>query len=339
MRAMTTAPSDADLPQAPRLRLAHLPTPIEHFPALDACVGTEVWVKRDDATLGAEAGNKLRKLEYLMAVALAQRADVVITCGGLQSNHARATAIIARRFGMAPLLLLRTDGGHVPSAREGNLLLDELVGAELRFISPAEYAQRDQRMPEIAAELERQGHRAYVIPEGGSNGIGALGYYTAMAEVRAQLDAGSAQLPSSFDAVVHACGSGGTAAGVQLGARTFGVAQRAIAMAVCDDARYFQARVAGIVRDALRNFNRAPALAHLEIEDAYKGPAYAVPSPEQIAFIRQVARATGLILDPVYSGKALYGLAHLRHKPARTLFIHTGGLPGLLGDHARFFAP
>jgi len=327
-------PGEADLPQAPRLRLAHLPTPIEHYAALDACVGTEVWIKRDDATAGAEAGNKIRKLEYLMAEAQKERADVVITCGGVQSNHARATAILARRFGMVPWLLLRTDA--VPTTREGNLMLDELVGAELRFISPAQYAQRDQLMQEIAAELQTQGKRAYVIPEGGSNGTGALGYYTAMAEVRAQLDASTDALPNAFDAVVHACGSGGTAAGVQLGARTFGVAERVIAMAVCDDAAYFQQRVAGIVQAAQRYFARSPVLAQLEIEDAYKGPAYAVPSSEQIAFIRQVARNTGLILDPVYSGKALYGLVQLRHKPARTLFIHTGGLPGLLGDHARF---
>jgi len=318
-----------------KLKLAHLPTPIERFPALDALVGSEVWVKRDDANGGAEAGNKLRKLEYLFAAARRERADVVITCGGIQSNHARATAIAARRLGHKPVLLLRTDSP--PSTHEGNLLLDDLLDAELRFISRADYARRDTLMAELATSYAQQGLRAYVIPEGGSNGLGALGYFDAMREIRAQLDAAGGALPARFDAIVHACGSGGTAAGTQLGARVHDVADEVIAMAVCDDSAYFEARIASIIEDARQYFDGAlPAPARLRVLDAYKGPAYGVASPEQLQLIRAVARSAGLLVDPVYTGKALFGLAQLEPKPKRVLFLHTGGLPGLLAEHARF---
>jgi D-cysteine desulfhydrase len=327
----------ASLARVARLSLAHLPTRIERFAALDELVGTELWIKRDDTTAGAEAGNKIRKLEYLLAEALEQRARAVITCGGLQSNHARATALLARRLGLQPVLLLRTDAA--PKTREGNLLLDDLAGAQIKFINKAEYAQRDELMRELAEVHAHQGRSSYVIPEGGSNGLGALGYYAAMREVREQLDAGAGSLPERFDAIVHACGSGGTAAGVALGAGQFQVAEEVLAFAVCDDRAYFEQRIALILAEAKNYLTAAPALAPLRIEDAYRGPAYGVPSPEQLTFIRKVARVSGLVLDPVYSGKALYGLAQLPTKPRRTLFIHTGGLPGLLADHARFATP
>lgn len=318
---------------APKLSLAHLPTRIEHFPALDAIVGAEVWIKRDDATAGAEAGNKIRKLEYLLAQAKHEGASCVITCGGLQSNHARATALLCRRLGLRPLLLLRT--AQLPSTREGNVLLDYLCGAELRFIDHAQYAARARIMAELAEQLAQTGERAYVIPEGGSNGLGALGYRDAMQEVRSQLD-GNSELPARFDAVVHACGSGGTTAGLVLGAREAHVADEVIAMAVCDDRAYFETHIAKILREAEDYLAAPPQPAHLRVLDAFKGPAYGVASPAQLAFIRDVATACGLVLDPVYSGKALFGLANMPDKPRRSLFIHTGGLPGLLADHARF---
>jgi D-cysteine desulfhydrase len=327
---------DRAAPDATRLALAHLPTPIERYPALDELVGTEVWVKRDDATAGAESGNKIRKLEFLMARAQAERAEVVITCGGLQSNHARATAIVARRLGMQPMLLLRTAQPPTAGDYQGNVLLDHLVGAQVQYITAAQYVERERLMQEFASEYARRGRPAYVIPEGGSNGLGALGYYAAMAEVRAQQEARADELPDRFDAVVHACGSGGTAAGIVLGARHFGVADEVIALAVCDDRAYFEERVAHIVEDAGGYFAVRPNLTPLRVLDEFKGPAYGVPSPEQINFIRTIARATGLVLDPVYSGKALFGLAHMPEKPRRALFIHTGGLPGLLAEHALF---
>jgi D-cysteine desulfhydrase len=317
------------------LALAHVPTPLVHYPALDALVGARVWVKRDDASGGPEAGNKIRKLEYLFAEAQAQRASAVITCGGVQSNHARATAVVARRLGVRPIVLLRTDEPP-PRPWQGNLLLCALLGAEIRFITAAQYADRDALMLAAARECTQAGESAYVIPEGGSSGLGALGYVDAMAEVRAQRDAEPARYPQQFDAVVHACGSGGTAAGVAIGAALYSVASEVIAIAVCDDRDYFERRIAGIVQAALGRLGTNANPVRVRVFDEYKGPAYGVPSPEQARFIEDVARSTGLVLDPVYTGKALFGLSRMAQKPSSVLFLHTGGLPGLLAEAARF---
>lgn len=325
-----------DLPR--KLSLAHLPTPLFHHDALDALVGSEVWVKRDDMSAGPEAGNKIRKLEYLLADAQRQHAQVVITCGGAQSNHARATAILSRRLGMQPLLFLRAQDNAAARPWQGNMLLDAMVGAELRFITPEQYQDRDAIMQQAASELARAGQRAYVIPEGGSNGLGALGYIDAMREVRAQLDAGVAGSVRAFDAIAHACGSGGTAAGVTLGAGIHALAPEAIAFAVCDDSAYFERRILGIMDEACDWLGHSAPRATLRVLDQWKGPAYAVPSDDQAGFIVRVAQSTGLILDPVYTGKAMFGLAQMTAKPQRVLFLHTGGLPGLLADAARFSA-
>jgi D-cysteine desulfhydrase len=318
----------------PRLRLANLPTPLFRSDVLDALVGTSIWVKRDDMTAGPAAGNKIRKLEYLLAEAQSQRATTVITCGGLQSNHARATAILARQLGMRSVLLLRSASADVSAELEvGNAFLDVLVGAEIRLITAEQYRDRTELMLEAARGLQTPGERPYVIPEGGSCGLGALGYVDAMAELRAQLDAREADAPPRFDAVVHACGSGGTAAGVALGIARYEVADRALAIAVCDDVAYFERVTRDIIAQAQALLgNDAMPAATLEIIDRFKGPAYGVASEEQARFIVRAARECGLILDPVYTGKALYALANMTPKPARALFIHTGGLPGLLAQ-------
>lgn len=348
-----------------RIFLAHAPTPIERRPALDEIVGAKVWIKRDDATGGAEAGNKVRKLEFLLADALARKAEVVITCGGLQSNHARATALVCARLGLRTVLYLRVPDPTRAAENadlSGNVLLDRLAGAEICFISPAEYRERGAIMDHARRELEIEGAPAYVIPEGGSNGRGSLGYVEAMREVRRQLDFGlcegltpSSNSPRAFDIVAHACGSGGTAAGVALGAAHFQVARQTWAFAVCDDRAYFEKTIARIASEARGFDSSLPELAFAEanqglaqesgpeisaqlvIDDRAKGPAYAVMDPEQKRFLVQVARKTGLVLDPVYSGKALWGVARAVERgdiarDANVLFIHTGGLPGLLAQ-------
>jgi D-cysteine desulfhydrase len=330
----------------PRLSLAHLPTPIESAdPALDAAGAggrlASLFVKRDDMTGGVEAGNKVRKLEYLAADALERRATVLITCGGIQSNHARATAAVAARLGLRAVLLLRTTEPElrleaVPLT--GNLFLDRLLGAEVRLITVAQYRERNALMRDLATELAQKGERPYVIPEGGSNGLGALGYVDAMREVRAQLDAGLGGGPAPFDVVVHACGSGGTAAGVALGAARFEVARAVIAFAVCDDRRTFEDVVTRIVVEARAIDPNLASIAELTIEDRAKGPMYGVASEEQKDIIVRVARRTGLVFDPVYTGKAFAGVVMLAKEGAldgkRVLFIHTGGLPGLLAQAA-----
>jgi D-cysteine desulfhydrase len=315
-----------------KLALAHLPTPLFRSDALDRLLGTNVWVKRDDFTASGAAGNKIRKLEYLLADALDRRATTLITCGGDQSNHARATAILAAELGLRSILLLRTSDPETPPPLVGNLLLDRLVGAEVRFITPAQYGERTALMAGVARELEASGEVPYVIPEGGSNGLGSLGYVDAMLEVKRQLDAGLGGGPGPFDAVAHACGSGGTAAGVALGAARYGVARRTLAFAVCDDRAYFDAAIARISAEAVALEPSLDASARPIVHDAWKGPAYGFASDEQLDFFVEVARKTGLVVDPVYTGKALFGLSRLPAKPGRVLFLHTGGIPGLLAQ-------
>jgi D-cysteine desulfhydrase len=320
----------------PRLRLAHLPTPLWRWAALDSLCGTEVWVKRDDMTAGAEAGNKIRKLEYLLAAAMTERATTIVTCGGVQSNHARATALCAASLGLSCVLLLRTATPSITPAVTGNLMLDRLAGAEVRFISPDDYRRRNEVMAEVGRELAQKGQRPYLIPEGGSNALGALGYAEAMREVRQQLDLGLAGGPQPFDAIVHACGSGGTAAGIVLGAAEWEVARTVHAIAVCDDIRYFESVIGRIVIEAQKLDPALNLSAELRVHDRWKGPGYAVASDEQRRFIREVAQKTGLVVDPVYSGKALFALSQLEPKPKRVLFVHTGGLPGLLAASDAF---
>lgn len=326
----------------PRLRLAHLPTPLERHARLDELVGVELWVKRDDATGGVEAGNKIRKLEFLLGAAVAEGADAVVTCGGLQSNHARATAVLAARLGLSATLLLRVpDPRAAALPRVGNALLDRLVGADVRFVSPEEYRHRDGALEAVRQELVRAGRKPYVVPEGGSNGLGALGYVLALREVARhvalglgpRVDAGA----PAFDVVVHACGSGGTAAGVALGVADTGVARAVRAFAVCDDEPTFTRVVGRLVAEARGHVPELPPPAPTTIDDRARGPAYAVMDDAQKRFLVEVARTGGLVLDPVYTGKALFGLREAVRRGdvprgARVLFVHTGGLPGLLAQ-------
>ncbi len=331
---------------APRVHLVHGPTPIEQRKALSELLGVDLWIKRDDMTGGAESGNKVRKLELLVGDALAKGATHLVTCGGIQSNHARATALVAARFGLGCTLLLRvTDGtetgleADTPKERlplSGNVLLDRLVGASIRLISPRDYQERNACMAKVAADLALGGARPCVVPEGGSNGLGSLGYVDAMAEVRTQLDAGLGG-GRAYDLVVHACGSGGTAAGVALGCAAHRVAEAVRPMAVCDDAAYFSAKIATIAAEARSWDAGLPPPAPVVVDDRSKGPRYGVMDDAQLEFLVTVARASGLVLDPVYTGKAMFGLREAVRRGdvargARVLFLHTGGLPGLLAD-------
>jgi D-cysteine desulfhydrase len=333
-----------------RLHLCHVPTPLQRIEAIDDFVGVRLWIKRDDAIGGADAGNKLRKLELLLADALAKRCDTVLTCGGIQSNHARATALTCARLGLRCVLFLRVGDDQATGAdaaappdrlpRTGNVLLDRLAGAEIRLITRADYAERGAVMEAAAARLAKEGKKPYVIPEGGSNGLGSLGYVLAMREVREQLGLGLGGGPAPFEEIVHACGSGGTAAGIALGASRWGVAARVRSVAVCDDARYFRKVIDRIFVEARGHDPSLEAPAPLEIDEAARGPAYGVMSPEQRRLLVAVARR-GLVLDPVYTGKAFHGLklaidrGEVR-KGARVLFLHTGGLPGLLAQGDAF---
>jgi D-cysteine desulfhydrase len=264
-----------------RLSLARLKTPLERV-LID---GRTVLMKRDDLTGAALTGNKIRKLEYLLAEAVAQGKRRVLTCGGIQSNHCRATAIAARRLGLDSLLFLRTSAPPPSDQWTGNLRLNQLVGAEVRFITPEQYRDRNALMADAA------GADDYIIPEGGSNALGSWGYVRAYEELRAQWS----DRPT---AIICATGSGGTLAGLMMGSR-FGL----------------------------------PHVAPEEVKmvDGYIGPGYAVTNPKQQADIERLARETGHLLDPVYTGKAFRALLHEPERfGVRPLFIHTGGIYGLL---------
>jgi len=322
----------------PRLKLAHLPTPLWRHDALDALVGTEVWVKRDDLTGSGTTGNKVRKLEFLMAAARAQECDTVITCGGTQSNHCRATALVAAELGLRCRLLLREGDPGSPPPLRGNLTLAAMAGAELTFLSPEQYARHDRWLERVAEELRAQGRQPYVIPEGGSSGLGALAYVEAMAEVRRQLEAGEAGSKRPFDTLVTACGTGGTAAGAAIGAALHGVASSVMAMAVTEDQETFSRAIRRISEQCRQLDPSLPAPVPVEVADHARGPHYAIADVDQLRFMIEVCTKTGLLLDPVYTGKALYGLSRAAPMPGRVLFLHTGGLPGLLSQADAFDA-
>jgi D-cysteine desulfhydrase len=324
-------PTLPDLP--PRLPLARLPTPLEPSPRLGKELGIDLLYKRDDLTGLELSGNKARKLEFLVADAEARSADTLVTCGGVQSNHCRATAFAAARRGLASVLLLRTDDPARPPALEANSLLDRLAGAELRYVSHEGYRRRGEAMEGIAAELRAAGRRPYVVPEGGSNALGSLGYVLAVAELREQLPAAWREGPLT---IAYAAGSGGTGAGIEMGLRLLGWTEaRAVGFAVCNDARYFRDAIAAICAEARGSWPAFPQVRadEVRVDDGFVGPGYAKATEEGLALIRRAARVDGVLLDPVYTGKAMLGVATRGREPGglpsrRVVFFHTGGAFG-----------
>ncbi|MCB9780565.1 MAG: D-cysteine desulfhydrase family protein [Alphaproteobacteria bacterium] len=319
----------------PGLALSRLPTPLLALPELGDALGVELWVKRDDLTGLGLSGNKVRKLDFLLAEAQAQGADTVVTCGGIQSNHCRATAVAARQLGLDVALLLR---GHPEGPPDGNLLLDTILGAELHWTDAAGYARRDAAMAGIADALRTRGRRPYVIPEGGSNATGALGLHRGAQELVEQATAAGLR----FDSVVCAVGSGGTVAGLAAG----GLLREALGatvqgIAVCDDRPTFRARIDAIgVELQDRHGLGIPADAY-EILEGHQGRGYALSTGDELRRQVAFARRTGLFLDPVYTGKAwgaVQALAPTGALGRRVLFWHTGGLFGLFGRGAELVA-
>jgi D-cysteine desulfhydrase len=223
---------------------------------------------------------------------------------------------------------------------DGNLFIDRLLGAEVTFITSQEYEQRDEIMARLAEELTAKGHRPYVIPEGGSNALGALGYAVAVEECVRQLKS----LKLEFDHIICAVGSGGTLAGMIIGQRLHDLKGSLCGINVCDNAEYFQERISGILREARKLFGIQMNVAKRDINviDGYVGKGYALSRQEEIDLIKTVARVEGLILDPVYTGKTMYGLMEeIRKgrfkKGERVLFWHTGGIFGLFPKKNLFF--
>ena len=325
--------------EPPRVRLANTPTR-GHWLRYGGELGTRIWVKRDDHTGSELSGNKVRKLEYLMAEALQQQATHVVTCGGEQSNHARATALAASQLGLKSVLILRTENPDRPPGPTGNILLDRLTGAEIRWISRPTWRDRTRLLAEEAERIRGAGGRPYVIPEGGSNALGSWGYLRATFELVEDL-AGIAA-PDNPVTIVYACGSGGTGAGLVLGHKLLGLDAlgiRVAGIAVCDDRAYFVETIGRICGDFEERWQLDAHVTpdDIEILDGHVGLGYAKSRPEELATIRDVCRSDGIVLDPVYTGKAFHGVvSELARDPKRfgsaVAFLHSGGMYGLFAN-------
>ena len=300
-----------------RISIGVFPTPVQKLDNVSRLLGTQVYVKRDDLTGLGLGGNKVRKLEYLLADA--KGAEVVFTTGGAQSNHAMLTAAAARKLGMTPILILKKRG---VTARQGNQLLEHLMGVDVRFMDTDDYA-------DIYAEMDRVGKALgrpyYKIPCGGSNALGTLGYVDCAREIRDQ--------GLHFDHLICAEGSGGTMAGLALGAKLYLPGTRVTGMMVDSDP--FEEITVRLMREAaaLLDADVQVSTEDFDLRDLC-GPGYAIPSQEGNAAVAMMAENEGLFLDPVYTGKAFAGLIAMAREGAfkptdRVLFLHSGGAGGL----------
>jgi L-cysteate sulfo-lyase len=318
-----------------RVRLTHAPTPLEPMVNLSRLLnGPNLWIKRDDCTGLATGGNKTRKLEYLIGDALANKADIVITQGATQSNHARQTAAAAAKFGLACEILLEDRTGYRDDdyRKSGNVILDRLLGANIRHV-PAN-TDMDQAMGALADEFRAKGRTPYVIPGGGSNPVGALGYVTCALELADQAN----NVGLNIDLLVHATGSTGTQAGLlagiegsRAGIPVLGIGVRAPRPVQEDKVFALASRTAELL-----GVPGAVARERVVANCDYVGAGYGLPTPAMMEALELVARAEGILLDPVYSGKAMAGLLDLIRngrygKGQNIVFLHTGGAAGLFG--------
>jgi D-cysteine desulfhydrase len=326
------------LDEIPRIHIADLPTPLDSASNLADELGIDcLLIKRDDNTGLALGGNKARKLEYLMAEALAAKADVVLACGGPQSNHVRMTAAAARKLGMDCIIFMPRES--IPESFEGNLLLDAILGAEMRFLPELGFAGLNRAMAHEEARLLEEGRKPYVIPIGGSTPLGAVGYVTAVRELADQLK----QHGYENADIVVALGTGGTLAGIILGTYLFMPNSKVIGISVVMPKHAIRPKVERLAVSAAKliNVGHEPDFSRMDIFDEYLGPGYGIPTPECKEAILQTARTEGIVLDPVYTGKAMAGLIDLarnghigRDKPV--VFWHTGGAPALFAYEKTF---
>jgi len=310
-----------------RLNFAHLPTPIEPLPRLsDALGGPRLLIKRDDLTGLAFGGNKTRKLEFLLAEARDKGAKTLISGGALQSNHCRQTAAAAARFGFKCTLVLTGDKSEQPSA---NLFLDKLLGAEIVYV--AERKDRDRILEEIFNRAAREGNKPYLVPYGGSNATGALGYAFAMKELVEQ--------KSNPDWIVFATSSGGTHAGLLLGQRVFGYKGKVLGISVDESEEWLKDHVSESASLASEKLGKRVEFTPDEVlaNDNYCSTGYGVLTEQEREAIRLFATCEGLLLDPVYTGRAAAGMIDLIRKRFfkendTVLFLHTGGQPALFAN-------
>lgn len=325
------------LARFPRIFLAHLPTPLERLDRLSRELGgPEIWIKRDDCTGLSTGGNKTRKLEFLMAEAEAMGAEMVITQGATQSNHARQTAAFAAKLGMKCHILLedRTGSNDAEYNRNGNVLLDHLHGATTEKRAPGDM---NAEIETVAAELRQQGCRVYTIPGGGSNPTGALGYVNCAFELLGQLNDRGLKV----DQIVTATGSAGTQGGLIAGLKAISAGIPLLGFGVRAPRERQEENVFALARQTAEMIGAPGAVARGDVvaDCDYVGPGYGIPREDTLEAIRLFAELEGILLDPVYSGKAAAGLVDYCRKgrftrDQRVVFLHTGGAAGLFGYRA-----
>ena len=328
-----------ELQAIPRIQLAFTPTPLQDVPRLAKALGLQrLLIKRDDQTGLAFGGNKARKLEFLFADAVAQGADTIVTMGGPQSNHCRMTAAAARVCGMRAHLVFNTYDSRPVDDVQGNMLLDRILGAEWRFTKPGQ--TRIDCVQEVAEELTAQGHTPYIIPAGGSNGLGALGYVKAALELSEQCRA----LEVVPDHIVCAGGGYGTLAGLELGVRLAGLPSRVVGVSISPPVSDIHARIASLVQAAAEILETpAPGADPLVWED-YVGAGYGIPTALSREALDVVAASEGILLDPVYTAKAFSGIMGELHRGRIksgdvVVFLHTGGAPALFAEQRLYWGP
>lgn len=311
------------------VKLGHLNTPIEKWKLRNIPNEFKVDIKRDDMTGSTLSGNKVRKLEFLLADAIKKGCKHVITCGSIQSNFARSTAVASAQLGLNCHLFLRStelDSSNLQI--DGNVLVEKLCGANIYLIPKSSQYENDikPKMERLALQIrEQKRETSYLIPVGGSDIVGLYGYITAFDEMVSQ------GLLEQYDDIVFACGSGGTAAGLAIANYLNQSTIKIHAVTVCDNKKYFTDHINATL-DAVGLGDCVSADQIVNIIDGYKGLGYGLSTPEELEFIQAVSRDTGIILDPCYSGKAAYGLTkelqsnHHTFQGNRILFIHTGGI-------------
>ena len=310
------------------LPLGYVPTPLEALPRLtERLDGPELWIKRDDQTGVATGGNKVRKLQFLLADAVRAQSDVILTAGAVQSNHVRQTAALAAQLGLSCSLILK--GSHPPHTIQGNYLLDQILGAEVRWSGEKSLTEI---LNEEADILRAQGHKPYIVPFGGSNALGVCGYVSGMAELYQQ----ARSQDVNFDAIVLASGTGGTQAGLLLGARALGYSCRILGISIFEKAALLSEDIAQLVAGGanLLHLDITCTAEAVEVIDAYLGAGYGVVGDLEREAIALAGRTEGLLVGPVYTGRALGGVIDMIRKSKlskgqRVLFWHTGGIPAL----------
>lgn len=318
----------------PRLPFAHLPTPIEELPRLSAALGgPRILVKRDDQTGLAFGGNKTRKLEFLVAEALAHGAKMMISAGAIQSNHCRQTAAAAARYGMECTLVLT---GEMPSKPTANLLLDHLFGA--RIVNVANRKDRDRILQETFDQANAEGKKPYLVPYGGSSPTGALGYAFAMEELMKQLEERT-RSSETIDWIIFGTSSGGTHAGLVLGQRVFGFKGNVLGISIDEPVEWLQKNVSALASSAGEKMGERIEFTPSDVlaKDDYCRAGYGVLTHAEREAVRLFARTEGLLLDPVYTGRAAAGMIDLIRKgffrqDETVLFWHTGGQPALFAE-------